>query len=81
MNTENINKDTIEYTIYDILKQNFGSVHEPIDVNVKQQHLQAALESYEQTSISFKENPSTTNWNMLLTTMANYQYWEQKRVE
>lgn len=73
--------ETIEYTIHDILKQNFGTVHEPIDAEVKQEKVQAALEGFEQTLISFKENPSATNWNMMLTTMANYQYWEQKRVE
>jgi len=72
--------ETIEYTIYDILKQNYGTVHEPIDVNEKQERLQLALESYEQQVISFKENPSATNWNMMITTMANYQYWKQKRV-
>jgi len=73
--------ETIEYTIYDILKQNYGTVHEPIDVSVRQRFLQVALEGFEQQVISFRENPSATNWNMMLTTMANYQYWEQKRVE
>tara|TARA_R100001463_G_scaffold82800_2_gene137466 strand:- start:754 stop:999 length:246 start_codon:yes stop_codon:yes gene_type:complete len=81
MKTENINKNTIEYTIYDILKQNFGSVNVPIDVKVKEQRLQVALESYEQQVISFRENPSATNWNMMLTVMANYQYWVQKKEE
>ena len=81
MNTENINKNTIEYTIYDILKQNYGSVNVPIDANEKQRFLKVALEGFEQQVISFRENPSATNWNMMLTTMANYQYWEQKRVE
>jgi hypothetical protein len=72
--------ETIEYKIYDILEQNFGSIHEPIDANVKQQRLQVALESFEQMTIHFKENPSANNWHMMLTIMANYQYWEQKRV-
>lgn len=71
---------TIEYTILDILKNNFGSVHEPIDAEVKQERVKVALEGFEQTLISFKENPSATNWNMMLTSMANYQYWVQKRV-
>jgi len=71
---------TIEDTIYKILNDNFGSVHESIDAEVKQEKVQAALEGFEQTIISFKQNPSSTNWNMMLTTMANYQYWVQKRV-
>ena len=70
----------IEQTIYKILNDNYGTIHDPVEAHVKQQRLQIALEGFEQMVISFKENPSATNWNMMLTTMANYQYWEQKRV-
>ena len=70
----------MEYTIRDILEQNYGTVNEPVDSVVKQERLQLALESFEKTSIAFKENPSATNWNMLITVMTNYQYWERKSV-
>mgnify|MGYP003666637882 FL=1 len=70
----------IEQTIYKILNDNYGTIHDPIWPHVKIQRLQIALEGFEQMVISFKENPSATNWNMMLTVMANYQYWEQKRV-
>lgn len=72
--------DTVEGKVYGMLNEKHGSTNQPIDVETKGLKLQAALESYEQISISFRENPSPDNWNMMIITMSTLQYWTQKRV-
>jgi hypothetical protein len=72
--------DTVEGKVYDILNEEYGNTNQPIDVETKGVKLEAALDSYEELSISFKENPSSDNWNLMIIAMSTLQYWTQKRV-
>tara|TARA_X000001382_G_scaffold118315_1_gene98511 strand:+ start:105 stop:323 length:219 start_codon:yes stop_codon:yes gene_type:complete len=71
----------MEEFIYKILNDNYGTIHEPIDLATKQLHHQNSLEGLDVALVAYKEHPSATNWNIMISAMVNYQYWEQKQVE
>mgnify|MGYP003118618472 CR=1 FL=1 len=69
-----------EEFILNILEQEYGTVHDYIDVGIKEEKLYACVEVLTKAHKAFMHNPNTVNWRMMLTAMATYQYWTQKAI-
>lgn len=73
--------NNIEQKTIEILKKQYGSVHDPVESLVKELGLTNA-NVYMQTCFEmFQENPSSTNYNYMIATMLVYQYWNQKDIK
>jgi len=73
------NMNNVEEMIDYFLEKEFGSVHEAVDMHVKFQRQTTSLEVFTKATSSFIENPSPTNYNVVITAMLSYQYWTNKK--
>ena len=64
----------------DEIKEKYGSIHEPMAFNTVVKFLAVNKHALETAHGLFLEHASATNWNMVISNMATYQYWSQKRV-
>lgn len=74
------NMNNVERIIDNLLEQEYGSVHEPVDMRFKHEKQTGSIESFTTATTAFLKNPSPVNYNMVITTMLAYQYWTQKAV-
>ena len=74
------NKDwnDVETTILGLLEQEYGSVHERVDTPFRHKKRMGATDAFSKAYASYLDNPSSVNYNMVITTMLAYQYWTQK---
>ena len=76
----NENMNDVEGMINYFLEQEFGSVHEPVDMSFKHEKQMGSLETFTTATTAFTKNPSPVNYNMVITTMLAYQYWTNKKI-
>lgn len=74
------NMNDVEQIIDNFLEQEYGNVHEPVDVHFKHEKQTGAIVTFTTATTAFLKNPSPVNYNMVITTMLAYQYWTQKAV-
>ncbi len=70
--------NNIEQKTIEILKKKYGSVHDPVEPLEKEVGLANANEYMQASLEMFQENPNSTNYNYVISTMLVYQYWNQK---
>ena len=71
----------MEETIFTILKNQYGQTWQAMDESVVQTKIDLSNKLYESSVKSFRNNPSASNYNILVTAMMALQYWTQKRVK
>tara|TARA_R100000406_G_scaffold33199_1_gene21764 strand:- start:149 stop:418 length:270 start_codon:yes stop_codon:yes gene_type:complete len=77
--SENKNKEvTTEEFIINLLEEEYGTVHDSIDSDIKHEKLCACVEVLAKAHTAFVKNPNAVNWRIMITAMAAYQYWAQK---
>ena len=72
------NMNEIEQRITDLLDQEYGTVHDPVDTPFRQKRRIGATNALGTAVANYLDNPSPVNYNMMLTAMLAYQYWTQK---
>jgi|TARA_R100000329_G_C7538312_1_gene190029 hypothetical protein len=73
--------NNVEQKTIEILKKQHGLSCDIVEPMVKELAL-ATANDYLQTAYEmFLENPSTTNYNYMISTMLVYQYWNQKQTK
>jgi hypothetical protein len=75
---KNKNWNEVEETILDLLEQEYGTVHEPVDTPFRHKKRMGATDALARAYSSFLDNPRPINYNMVITAMLAYQYWTQK---
>ena len=70
----------MEEKIYEILTKAYGTVYEAVSKEEVENGKTNSSEGIDMAVGYFKNNPSSTNYNLLKTAMLTYQYWMQKRV-
>lgn len=80
MNKE-IPKKTTEEFVWNILEQEYGKLRDRVSHELRHERLCAVIEGMSKAHTNFVENPSSANWNLMITAMITYQYWKQKKVE
>ena len=73
------NMNTEEFII-NLLEEEYGTVHDSIDADIKQEKMSACVEVLAKAHKQFVYNPNTVNWRIMITAMAAYQYWTQKAI-
>jgi hypothetical protein len=73
--------NNVEQKTIDILKKQHGSVHDMVEPLVKELGLATANEYLKTAYEMYLENPSSTNYNYMISTMLVYQYWNQKETK
>ncbi len=68
----------IEQTITDLLEQEYGTVHVPVDREYRHEKRIGSTNALGTASANYLDNPNHVNYNMMLTAMLAYQYWTQK---
>ena len=74
------NMNDVEETISDFLEQEYGNMHDPVDMDFKHEKQTGAIETFTTATTAFLKNPSPVNYNMVITTMLAYQYWTHKPI-
>lgn len=69
----------IEELVYEMLEKEYGRVSSSINVQIRENRLKTSIQGLELAKDKFIENSNTLNWKMMITAMATYQYWQQKR--
>jgi len=69
----------IEQLVYELLEKEFGRVSKPINVQIRENRLTTSIQGLDLAKDSFIKNSNTLNWKMMISAMATYQYWQQKR--
>ena len=77
-----MNKEVaLENFVWNMLEQEYGEISYPVSHELKHEQLIAVIEVLATAHTQFVDNPSSINWNIIITAMATYQYWKQKEVE
>ena len=77
-----MNKEVaLENFVWNMLEQEYGEIRYPVSNELKHEQLIAVIEVLATAHTQFVDNPSSINWNIMITAMATYQYWKQKEVE
>tara|TARA_R100000734_G_C3317104_1_gene109951 strand:+ start:1544 stop:1777 length:234 start_codon:yes stop_codon:yes gene_type:complete len=71
----------LEKFVWNMLEQEYGGMRETVSYELKHEQLITVIEALATSHKQFVDNPSSINWNIMITAMATYQYWKQKRVE
>ena len=71
----------IENFVWNMLEQEYGGLRDAVDYQLRHEQLVAVIEVLATAHTQFVDNPSSINWNIMITAMATYQYWKQKKVE
>ncbi|UVF62490.1 hypothetical protein QKV95_gp016 [Poseidoniales virus YSH_150918] len=69
----------IEQLVYELLEKEFGRTSKPINVQIRENRLTTSIQGLDLAKDSFIKNSNTLNWKMMISAMATYQYWQQKR--
>jgi hypothetical protein len=75
---KNKNWNEVEETILDLLEQEYGTVHVPVDTPFRHKKRLGATAALGKANANYLDNPNHINYNMMLTAMLAYQYWTQK---
>lgn len=67
-----------EEFIWDLLKKEYGSLREEVSPQLKKNRVKSSVQGIEVAKKNFIKNCSATNWNVLVSAMVSYQYWQQK---
>ena len=82
MGEDGMNKEqTVEEFIIDLLEQEHGKLREAVSYDLRHKNLCGSIEGMAEAHAAFVNNPSFVNWNIMITAMATYQWWMQKKVE
>ena len=77
-----MNKETtIEKFVWDMLEQEYGGLRDAVSHELRHERLIAVIEGMAEAHVNYVDNPSSVNWNVMITAMITYQYWKQKKVE
>ena len=77
-----MNKEVaLEEFIWNMLEQEYGDIKYPVSHELRHEQIMAVIEVLSTSHTKFVDNPSSINWNIMITAMATYQYWKQKEVE
>jgi len=69
----------IEQMITDLLEQEYGTVHVPVDRECRHEKRIGSTNALGKANAHYLDNPNHINYNMMLTAMLAYQYWTQKK--
>tara|TARA_R100000995_G_scaffold84458_2_gene63221 strand:- start:2196 stop:2447 length:252 start_codon:yes stop_codon:yes gene_type:complete len=72
--------NNIEQTITDLLEQEYGTVHVPVNGWYRREKRIASTRALGKANASYLDNPSQVNYNMMLNAMLAYQYWTHKTI-
>lgn len=70
---------SVEDIVLNVLKKEFGSIHQAMDEKMVQEKIDNCKKLYELAVDEFRINQSAHNYNILITAMLSLQYWNQKR--
>ena len=70
---------TIEQFVVNLLEQEHGKLRDEVSDELRNKNKSSSIEVMNSALTTFIENPSFVNWNMMITAMATYQWWVQKR--
>ena len=77
-----MNKEiALENFVLNMLEQEYGDIKYPVSHELRHEQIIAVVEVLATAHTQFVDNPSSINWNIMITAMATYQYWKQKNVE
>ena len=69
----------IEKLVYELLEREYGRVSKPINAQIRENRLKTSIQGIELAKNNFIKNSNTLNWKTMISAMASYQYWQQKR--
>ena len=70
---------TIEEFVINLLEQEHGKLRDEVSGELRHKNLCGSLEAMTKAHAAFVDNPSFVNWNIMITAMATYQWWMQKK--
>ena len=70
---------TIEQFVVNLLEQEHGKLRDEVSDELRNKNKSSSIEVMNSALTTFIENPSFVNWNMMITAMATYQWWMQKK--
>tara|TARA_R100000734_G_scaffold16584_1_gene12675 strand:- start:143 stop:394 length:252 start_codon:yes stop_codon:yes gene_type:complete len=73
--------NNVEQKTIEILKKRYGSTHDAVESMERELGLVNANEYIEVAFELFKEKPSCSNYNNMITIMLVYQYWTNKKIK
>lgn len=69
----------IEELVHVLLEREYGRISNPINAQIRENRLKTSIQGIELAKNNFIKNSNTLNWKTMISAMASYQYWQQKR--